>query len=152
MEQLKILIPAANPERILVDFESAAISSFSAAYPNATISGCYFHLTQSVVRKVQELGMKTDYELNDVIRGAVRCLPALSLVPEEDVPEAFQILVDDISETHEKMDELISYFELTYIRVVYRAAVTGTGRPSFQSTCGTTTRQQATVSLERQTL
>jgi hypothetical protein len=120
MEQLKMLVPAANPRRILVDFESAAMSSFAAAYPNATVAGCYFHLTQSIVRKVQELGMKTDYESDDTLRVAVRCLSALSLVPEADVSDAYDILADNMPD-HEKMNELLSYFERTYIRGRRRA-------------------------------
>ena len=42
--KLSELIPAANPDRILVDFESATIGAFRQAYPNAHVSGCYFYL------------------------------------------------------------------------------------------------------------
>jgi len=48
----------ASPERILLDFESAAINAFKSAFPSATVTGCCFHLTQSVTRKVDEIGMK----------------------------------------------------------------------------------------------
>jgi len=53
--------------------------------------------------KVQQLGMKAEYETNDVVRGMVRCLPALSHVPEE----AFDLLVEAMP-IHEHMNELIS--------------------------------------------
>jgi len=46
-----------------VDFEKAA-----EAYPHATVTGCYFHLCQSVTHKVNEIGLKTDYENNEEIR------------------------------------------------------------------------------------
>src|SRR6218665_1169934 len=81
LQRLKILIPTANPQRILVDFETAAMSAFHAAYPNAVISGCYFHLCQSVLRKLTDVGMKQAYESDNAVRGAVRCLAALALVP-----------------------------------------------------------------------
>lgn len=121
LNQLKILIPAANPERILLDFETAAMSAFEAAYPNAAISGCYFHLCQSVLRKMNEVGMKQAYETDTVVRGAVRCIPALALVPVDDVIDAFELLADEIGEVHERMPELLSYFEHTYIRGRRRA-------------------------------
>ncbi|KII61414.1 hypothetical protein RF11_12829 [Thelohanellus kitauei] len=109
------LVPTCTPWIILTDFETAAMSSFREAFPSATISGCYFHLCQSVLRKVNELGMKVDYESNDNLRIAVRCLAALAHVPLADVSEAFDLLAESMPR-HEKMDELLSYFEHTYIR------------------------------------
>ena len=52
LEELQRLIPLAAPRTILLDFERAAMNAFEAAFPNATITGCYFHLCQSIVRKV----------------------------------------------------------------------------------------------------
>ena len=77
---VKELVPTASPSRILTDFESAAMTAFREAYPQAAISGCYFHLSQSVNRKVNECGLKSDYEADNEIRGFKRCLSALSLV------------------------------------------------------------------------
>ena len=59
--------------------------------------------------------MKSDYESDDNLRIAVRCLPALAMVPSTDVAEAFWILADYMPE-HEKMPELLAYFEHTFIR------------------------------------
>ena len=64
------------------------MSAFSGAYPDATVTGCYFHLCQNVTRKVNEIRLKTEYETNDEIR----CLPALAFVPLDDVEEAFELL------------------------------------------------------------
>ena len=114
-EAVKELVPAAEPDRLLLDFESAAISAFRSAYPNANVMGCYFHLTQSVIRKVNDISMKVDYESNDSLCTAVRCLPALAMVPAADVVDAFLILADSMPD-HEKMPELLAYFEHTYIR------------------------------------
>ena len=33
------------------------------------------------MQKVNESGMKQDYEMNDILRLALRCLPALAMVP-----------------------------------------------------------------------
>lgn len=113
--EIKILIPAAAPRVILTDFESAAMGAFNEGYQDASVTGCYFHLNQSVIRKVNELGMKTDYESDDAIRGAIRCLSALAHVPIDDVAESFDLLAESMPH-HEKMNEMLSYFEHTYIR------------------------------------
>ena len=51
------LIPLANPTVILTDFELASMGAFREKFPHARITGCYFHLAQSVIRKVTEVGL-----------------------------------------------------------------------------------------------
>ena len=109
------MIPLANTEKTLLDFESAAINAFTAAYPNARILGCYFHLMQSILRKVNEISMKSDYKSDDNLQTAVCCLLALAMVLSTDIAEAFWILADYMPE-HENMLELLAYFEHSYIR------------------------------------
>jgi len=53
------------------------MNAFSGTYPDAHVTECYFHLCQSVIRKVNEIGLKMEYETND----EVRCLPALAFIP-----------------------------------------------------------------------
>ena len=66
LNEVKRMIPLVSPERTLLDFERAAINAFRSAFPNATVTGCYFHLTQSAMRKVNEIGMKDDYENSEI--------------------------------------------------------------------------------------
>ena len=70
----------ASPERILLTFEGVAINAFRSAFPSATVTGCYFHLTQSIMRKVNKIGLKENHERIDILRLAIRCLPALDMV------------------------------------------------------------------------
>jgi len=112
---IKELIPNATPRRILIDFEVAAINSFRDAYPQADVTGCYFHLCQSVIRKVNEVGLKSEYESDNVICGFVKFLAALSHVPPDDVVSAFQTLAADMP-ANEKLQDVVIYFEHTYIR------------------------------------
>jgi hypothetical protein len=112
---LKQLNPTASPRRILVDFESAAMNAFREAFPDAEVSGCYFHLCQSINRKVNDCGLKADYESDDEIRGFVRCLAALSHVPESDVIDAFDALVE-VMPANELVQDVVTYFEHTYVR------------------------------------
>ena len=38
---------------IMMDFEQASISAFQNKFPLASLSGCYFHLRQSIHRKLR---------------------------------------------------------------------------------------------------
>lgn len=113
---VKELIPQAAPHTILLDFEIAAMNAFRDAYPHAEISGCYFHLSQSVLRKVNEVGLKGDYEADDTIRGFIRCLVAISHIPVDDVEGLFDDLVEHDMPQTEKVEDVVTYFERTYIR------------------------------------
>jgi len=64
LNQVKRMIILSS-ERILLDVESAVINAFRSAFPNAAVTGSCFHLTQSVMQKVNEIGMKADCEKND---------------------------------------------------------------------------------------
>ena len=91
------------------------MSAFRQNYPNALVSGCYFHLCQAVLRKVNEVGLKVAYETDDDVRIAIRCLAALSHVPIADVSASFDLLADSMPQT-DHMDELVTYFEHTFVR------------------------------------
>ena len=66
-------------------------------------------------RKAHELGIKAAMESSQELATIILCLPVLALVPDDSVEELFDILADAMPE-HEHMDELLSYFEHTYIR------------------------------------
>ena len=122
---LKSLIGDVTPERILIDFEIAALSAFTSHY-ETDIKGCYFHLCQSFMRKISELGLKKTYESNSELVLALNMIPALSFVPESKVEIGFDLVIEeicsvatklDISQNNlEKLDELTAYFQKTYIR------------------------------------
>jgi len=46
-----------SPKRFTCDFELAAIQACQSIFPNTKISGCFFHYSQSIWRKIQELGL-----------------------------------------------------------------------------------------------
>jgi len=60
LNKVKRIIILASPETILLDFESAAINAFRSAFPSTTVTGCYFHLTRSVMRNVHEIDVKAN--------------------------------------------------------------------------------------------
>ena len=74
-----------------------------------------FHLSQSVLRNVGDLGLKVQFESNPDFNMAVKSLSALSFVPENDVLERFLDLVDLFPDL-DRVEELIAYFEVTYVQ------------------------------------
>jgi len=68
------------------------------------------------MRKVSEIGLKAEYENNEDARTLIHCLPALAFVPPQDVLKAFDLLADSMPQGIDCMDEVVTYFEHTYIR------------------------------------
>ena len=130
LEALKILAPDSRPGKILLDFEQAAIPAFQKNFPEYKLSGCFFHLSQSFMRKILELGLKKDYERNHEFALALKMLAALAFEKEEEIGilydkivEEIQIVCDQIikeSEKIAKVDEICLYFGSNYIKILVR--------------------------------
>ena len=76
---------------------------------------CFFHLKQTVFRRVQAEGLQAAYNDPDdrSIKEAAQMICALAFVPVEDVEKAFDIFVDRAPEA---FMEVADYFEKTYVR------------------------------------
>ncbi|XP_066941046.1 uncharacterized protein [Macrobrachium rosenbergii] len=93
--QLMELRPGLNPVSIMMDFEKAHINSFKSVFQSASVSCCLFHLSQSVYRKVCEIGFKDRYHHDNEFSIKIRCFSALAFLPPSDVLDGFEELVDD---------------------------------------------------------
>ncbi|KII74433.1 hypothetical protein RF11_07802 [Thelohanellus kitauei] len=130
LSAVKGLISDADPEVILTDFERSVMEVFQDTFPGSSVSGCYFHLCQSILRKTNQIGLRPIYDSDEQVREWIWCLPALAHVPITEVHEAFEELVS-IMPHHPGIDELLSYFEHAYIRgrrlpgrvITYRSAL-----------------------------
>ncbi|KAB0800520.1 hypothetical protein PPYR_06260, partial [Photinus pyralis] len=100
LQELKRIQVGLQPMQLMTDFEHAAMQAFQQEFPETNRSGCFFHLTQSVWRKVQEQGLKarTDifqsvrYEQDYQFARWVRMIPALAFLRPENVSDAFEDL------------------------------------------------------------
>ena len=103
--------PALNPMYIMVDFEKAAINALENNFISV-ISGCFFHLSQNIYRRIQADGLAMNYRLDREVSLKIKMLPSLAFVPEIDVIDSFNILMQNFPEN---ALSVANYFENTYI-------------------------------------
>lgn len=101
-----------EPVRILIDFEKAIINAINATMPNTIVSGCYFHLTQSLWRNVQTKGLVSLYDQEKSVRLVIRRLMALPFVPKNQTIKVFQLISNS---SPEELKDYLNYFETYYI-------------------------------------
>ena len=95
-----------------MDFEQAAINLVNLFWPITQVKACFFHLSQSVYRKLQSLGLQSEYHNDPDFELTMRMLPAIAFVPPELVGWSFQQLTIAFPEN---AYPLCKYFEENYI-------------------------------------
>ncbi|XP_068232264.1 uncharacterized protein [Palaemon carinicauda] len=126
-EKLSEFLGGEETENITIDFEKACFNGIKAAFPDVFLNGCFFHFSQSLYRKIVELGFKQEYHNNNEFSLKMRHFSALAFVPTQDVIWVFEELSDDDAIPQ----EFLAYFESTYIGIERgtrnnRRRVTGT--------------------------
>jgi len=126
-EQLiKILLEKCNEREIYldplivhVDFEKAVIEALKNTIGNhICIKGCFYHLTQSTHRKIQNLGLENMYRNNNDFSIFCRKLDSLAFLPENKVLEGMDFLRTIMPP---EATDLVDYFDTTYVHGSYRS-------------------------------
>ncbi|CAF1550208.1 unnamed protein product [Rotaria sordida] len=118
INELKNLCPSWNPKLIMVDFEKAEINAFQSSFGTATnsvgMSACFFHLQKSILSKLQDLGLKNNYENDSKFAYNVHKISALAFLQPSDVAQAFDDLYLSLPPPPILEPEM-DYFEDSYI-------------------------------------
>ena len=119
-QKIQELAPGFTPEFVISDFEKASRKSFKAVWPNAQLSGCYFHFSQSILRKVKQIGLLPLFRRNSAFKKWTKALMAFSLLPENHFDSVFQILenqtFDGLSNIEKNMvQKFKAYFKRTWL-------------------------------------
>jgi len=66
-------------------------SSLCRIFGDVTVTRCccWFHVTQSIIKRVHELGLKDEYVSEPDVQDIVRCLLGLPLLPADEICPAF---------------------------------------------------------------
>ncbi|CAF4556485.1 unnamed protein product, partial [Didymodactylos carnosus] len=104
--------PLWYPESILLDYEKAAKNVFETGFPHVTLSGCYFHLRQSVHRQLQTRGFQHRYENDLDFAHGIHKIVALCFIHPDNVIDGFSRLSIELDPSFQ---EILDYFEDTYI-------------------------------------
>lgn len=86
---LKQLIPTMNVVTLMSDYEAATRKAAKIQFPNARLSGCFFHYVQGIRKASKRFGLRSKWDkvkFEDVINK----VSALALLPNEYVVDGFK--------------------------------------------------------------
>jgi hypothetical protein len=109
----KIFKTSAQVQDMVLDFELSLWKAIQEVYPAVRIRGCAFHWTQSVYRKIQSVGLQTNYVQDIGVHRLCKQLLGLPFIPASHIRPVFEKLQERA--VTEKLQELTDYIELTWI-------------------------------------
>ena len=98
-----------QPQTFQIDFELGMLAAIQEQFPTSRVRGCYFHYTQCIWRKVQELGLVKYYKKDKDINALVRRMAAFPLLPLHLIDDVFLQMHSD-APLNQSCNELIDYF------------------------------------------
>ena len=102
-----------DPSVVIIDFERSVDIALLAVYgPQVQIQYCFYHLTQSIWRQIQSLGLTNMYKDDNEFRIFCGQLDALAFLPLWEVHEGMQYIKQTMPEAAEP---LVDYFDHTYV-------------------------------------
>ena len=75
-----------KPEFVITDFKIAVINAVKSEFPGVQNKGCFFHLGQSVYRKIQSLYLASRYGTDEDFSINFRQIPALAFISPLEIP------------------------------------------------------------------
>jgi len=103
------------PTTIITE-QAAIITVTSTLDTDIQSKGRFYHLTQSLWRKVQQLGLVTHCRSDEEVKLFYGMLDGMVLLPVSEVPQGFQYLK---AHTPEGLEPLINYFDARYVSGSY---------------------------------
>jgi len=119
LQQIKQALPELQTSAgsVMLDFEKATMKAFNTVMPSFRVRNCFFHLCQSVQKKIS-LRCKVKYNTDKLFARASRLVVFLAFVPLESIDDAFEAISYYIAEKYPQLLYVINYFEQTYLGVL----------------------------------
>ena len=107
-----------DPSKVHVDFEKSMMNAVHAVLgSHVNIGGCFYHLTQSSFRKVQELGLVEQYRADKEFKHFCDMMDGLGFLPVDEVENSMSFLRQNC---YPGAEELLDYFDATYVSGTFR--------------------------------
>jgi hypothetical protein len=105
-----------DPTIVITDFEKASMQATKNVIgQQVKTQGCFYHLTQSTWRKIQELGLVTLYTERADVRHFCGMIDGLAFLPIDKVTDGMLYLKEHLLQDVPSLDELLTYFDTTYV-------------------------------------
>ena len=117
-QKIKDLVPDFAPNSAMADFEEASVSAFKDVFGDINVTGCWFHYAQSIVKRVNKLGLRDAYTSSDDVSSIVHCLVSLPLLPPGEISAAVSDVkaqLDSSSPHTNQLQQLITYANRQWI-------------------------------------
>lgn len=118
-DKLHETLPDFRPAQVIADYEEAPIAAMQSTFGNdLTVSGCWFHYAQSVVKQLRKLGLTNAYKNDPDTQKMLRCLMSLPLLPVDSINQAYQdikSLLNPQSESKDQLEKMLRYVERQWL-------------------------------------
>ena len=111
-EKMQELVPQFTPSSAMADFEEASVSAFCRVFGAVSVTGCWFHFANSIIKRVHKVGLKDEYVREPEVQDIVRCLLGLPLLPVDEISPAFDDVKLELSNDSpfvNKLTDLLRY-------------------------------------------
>ncbi|KAK4879594.1 hypothetical protein RN001_007740 [Aquatica leii] len=107
-----------DPQVVHLDFERPAIQAVKNVLgEDISVRGCFYHLTQSTFRKIQELGLVNLYKENKAFNHFCGMIDGLAFLPPRDVRRGM-LHLREVAPA--EAEDLLNYFDATYVSGTFR--------------------------------
>lgn len=98
-----------NILNLSIDFELAALNAFRSVFPEISITCCHFHFSQSIIRKLNELGLKSKSKSSEMLYQQIRQFIALPFCVSIEITNVYETLKSSVDTD---LQEFVQYFEV----------------------------------------
>ena len=95
---------ALQPTTFFIDYENDVQNATRTSFSGISIKGCFFHYTQCIWTKVQNIGMQTHYSDDPIIHQLVRRAAVLPLVPQASIEDVWFNALEDLEQSNPTTD------------------------------------------------
>ena len=108
-----------NITKFICDFEKAVHISYKETYPKGELSCCWFHYSQSIIKRVKKIVLSREYNSNKKVNLIIRKYLSLPFIHVDEIENFHLIILNSIDDIEDeqikiKMKLFDDYFQRTW--------------------------------------